>query len=359
MGAPTRVFLVEDEADFAALVRHSARRRRDWALVGEACSLAEAMEGIEGLRPDVVLLDLGLPDSDGLATVETMLARFEPIGIVVLTANASESLASDALSAGAQDYLDKAEATPSVLSRTVRYAADRARYAAAMVRQQEAMEAFSTHAAHDLRSPLRAIRSFAELLAEDLEPQLGEEHKMYLRELSAGAARMQNLVEDLMAYARSGHDDAFQRVPLSSLVAELEQEFAAGGTRGRTTFDIAALPDIMGQRTAVQQALRNLIDNAVKFRSEDDLVVRMRGTQDGGRVYLEVSDNGIGIPADDLQTVVQPFARVHGPREYAGSGLGLALVQRVVERHGGRVALTSELGRGTCVTIDFAAATPP
>jgi signal transduction histidine kinase len=355
MAGPTRVFLVEDDAEFAALVRLGARRRDDWTLVGDAGSLEEALAGIERATPDVVLLDLGLPDSDGLGTVERVLARFEPLAVVVLTANDSESLASDALGAGAQDYLDKGDATPSMLARTIRYAADRARHSAAMVRQQEALAAFATHAAHDLSAPLRAIRTFAEMLVDELGPQLSEDHKMYLEQVSSGAARMRTLVDDLMAYARTGHDDAFVSIDLPTLVDELYTEAAAQLTSVRLIADIKEPLEIWGQRTAVQQAFRNLIGNALKFRSRDEPFVRLRAYRDCGRVFVEVIDNGIGIPADAVPSVTQPFARAHGSSEHPGSGLGLALVHRVAQRHGGSVELESELGRGTTVRVDFAA----
>jgi len=348
-----RVLLVEDDPDFAMLIEHGASKRRDWKLVGRAESLADAIEQIREKEPEVVLLDLGLPDSDGTDTVKAIVERFHPMAIVVLTALDSLAVATEALRAGAQDYLDKSEASPALLARTVRYARERARHAETIARQQRELADFATNAAHDLQAPLRSMTVFAEMLEEDLGDSLGERERESVRHIVQGATRMRVLIADLMAYARAGHDDPFDMIDLMEVLSGLHDEFRADLAQSGVVVDIGYVPAVFGQVTPIRQALRNLLSNAIKFRRESAPTVRISGYEEGDRTVIEVFDNGIGIPKDSISRVVQPFSRVHGLQRYPGSGLGLALVERVIRRHGGRVRIDSDLGRGTTVRIDL------
>lgn len=348
-----RVLLVEDDPDFAMLIEHRAAKREDWALVGKAGTLAEAIERIEDTEPEVVLLDLGLPDSSGMDTVEAIVERFHPLAIVVLTALDSARVAAEALRAGAQDYLDKAEASPALLARTVRYARERARHAETIARQQRELSDFATHAAHDLQAPLRSMTIFAEMLEEDLGDRIGEQEKESIRHIVQGASRMQTLIADLMAYARAGHDDPFEAVDSMQLLSELHDELRDEFEQTGVVADIGYVPEAFGQVTPIRQALRNLLGNAIKFRRGSSPMVRISGYEEDGRTVMEVFDNGIGIPKDAISRVVEPFSRVHGLGHYPGSGLGLALVERVVRRHGGHIRIDSDVGRGTTVRIDL------
>jgi signal transduction histidine kinase len=347
------VFLVEDDQDFAALIEHGASKRHDWLLTGTASTLAEALEGIESKRPDVVLLDLGLPDSEGTATVDAIVQRFHPMAVVVLTGLDSGAAASEALRAGAQDFLDKSDASPAVLARTVHYARERAYYSATVAQQQRELADFASHAAHDLQAPLRSMSVFAELLEEDLGERLSSRERNSLQHIVSGAARMRTLVSDLIAYARSGHDDPFVTIDLQSMLGELHGDFAAELEEAGVVMDIGYLPPGHGQEAPVRQALRCLVGNAIKFRRSDGPIVRISGYCEADRTFVEVFDNGIGIPKNAIDRVVEPFSRVHGVTHYPGSGLGLALADRVVRRHEGTLRIESELGHGTTVRIDL------
>ena len=348
-----RVLLVEDDPDFAMLIAHFASKRRDWTLVGRAESLADAIELIEAEEPEVVLLDLGLPDSHGTDTVKAIVNRFHPLAIVVLTALDSLAIATEALRAGAQDYLDKSEASPVLLARTVRYARERARHTETIARQQRELADFATQAAHDLQAPLRSMTLFAELLEEDLGDRLSAREMDSVRHIVEGAMRMRVLIGDLMAYARAGHDDPFLVVDLMQLLAELHDEFHAELAESGVVVDIGYVPTVFGQAVPLRQALRSLLSNAIKFRRDASPMVRISGYEEDERVVIEVFDNGIGIPKGAISRAVMPFSRVHGAQHHPGSGLGLAVVERVVRRHGGRVRIDSDLGCGTTVRIDL------
>lgn len=350
---PVRVFLVEDDLDFAELIGHAADTRPDWTLIGHATSLESAISEIGAMKPDVVLLDLKLPDSDGTATVAAIVERFHPLAIVVLTSLDATEAYSAALRAGAQDYLDKAEATPAVLSRTVRYARERASYAATIAKQQKEIEDFATHAAHDLSAPLRSMRGFATLLEEELEGRLRGDEKEFLGHIVSSAKRLQALITDLLEYARAGHGEQSAPVALDEVVEHVLGELGTVLHESRAKVVVGELPVVYGQASAIRQALRNLIANAIKFRGDRTPRIEIRGRAELEHHVIEVRDNGIGIADEFLDRILQPFTRLHGHSEYDGSGLGLAVVDRIVQQHSGRMRIESEVGVGSVFMIEL------
>lgn len=350
---PVRVFLVEDDLDFAELIRDSARVRGDWTLIGHEPTLEDALVAIGRTGPDVVLLDLNLPDSDGTATVEAIVQRFHPLAIVVLTSLDERAASSAALRAGAQDYLDKGEATPAVLSRTVRYARERASYAATIAEQRKEIENFATRAAHDLAAPLRSMRGFAAILEEELEGRLEGEQKEYLRHIVSSSKRLQELITDLMKYARAGHGEDPAQLDLGEIVEHVLQELATVLRETAAEVVLGDFPVVFGQASGLRQALRNLVGNAVKFTEGRPPRIEISARTEQNRHVIEVRDNGIGIEGDDLERILEPFSRLHGQSEYEGSGLGLAVVDRIVRRHSGKLRIESEVGVGSAFIIEL------
>lgn len=322
----------------------------------EPPSLQDAFEKIETLKPDVVLLDLNLPDSTGVATVDAVLDRCRPLPVVVLTAQADSAAVASVLRAGAQDYLDKGEATSEVLARTVRYARDRGEYARTIAEQQGELERFASTAAHDMSAPLRSMAGFSAILSRELAGQLDPKHEEFLRHIDLGAQRLQTLLRDLLEYARSGHreDPQVTSIPAvyDAIVSELEAPIRAAGA----AIQIDAPHSVECEPTAIRVVLRNLVDNALKYKSTRPLEIEIRTQEDDGRCIVSVADNGLGIAADQQARIMEPFARLHAHNKVPGSGLGLATVDRIVRRHGGTLRVASEVDRGSVFSFDLAVA---
>ncbi|MFN3185038.1 MAG: ATP-binding protein [Nannocystaceae bacterium] len=344
--------------DFAKLIELRAAKQKEWVLVGSATTLAGALEAIEDARPDVVLLDLGLPDSQGNATVDAILRRYDPMAVVVLTGSERERAAAEALRAGAQDFLDKSDVSPPVLARAVRYARERAHYSATIAQQKRELAAFVDHAAHDLQAPVRSMSIFADMLAQDMGPRLSGEEATILGHIVTGAGRMRTLISDLVAFIRSGQDEPMGPLDLQAIALELRGEFEAELEETGVTLEIGSLPVAYGQLIPVRLALRCVISNAIKFRAEQAPTVRVTGSTRGDRTVVEVADNGIGIPESAIGSVREAFTRVHGVGGYTGSGLGLTLADRVVRRHAGTLEIESQLREGTTVRFDLPTAAP-
>ena len=212
------------------------------------------------------------------------------------------------------------------------------------------LEAFSYSVSHDLRAPLRAVEGFAELLAER---PLDDESRRLLRIIQNSAQRMGGLIEDLLALARAGRQPLHsQRVDMTALVREVVAE--GGWTRPEGPIDlrVSELPGLRCDQGLLRQVWVNLLDNAVKYsRTRSAPVVEVSGERAGGEVVYRVRDNGVGFDMRFSDKLFAPFQRLHHETEFEGSGVGLALVQRIVERHGGRVRATGAIEKGACIEL--------
>lgn len=199
------------------------------------------------------------------------------------------------------------------------------------------LESFSYSVSHDLRSPLRAIVGFAKMLEEDYARILDEEGRRLLKVIQDNSRRMGQLIDDLLAFSRLGRKPlAAARVDMNEQVRTTIAELMAGTSCVR--FDVTPLPDAMGDAALLKQVWTNLISNAIKFSGKrDQPVVAVSGeARIDGNVYC-VKDNGVGFDMEYYNKLFGVFQRLHSADQYPGTGVGLAIVQRVVSRHGGRV----------------------
>jgi light-regulated signal transduction histidine kinase (bacteriophytochrome) len=201
------------------------------------------------------------------------------------------------------------------------------------------LEAFAYSVSHDLRAPLRAIDGFTEILLDDYGERLDAEGRRVCAVIRENAQRMGALIDDLLAFSRLGRA-SLTRVPID-MGREAEGAFLEVATpedRQRVDFKIRALPAAAGDPVMLRQVWVNLISNAVKFSSRRERpVVAVDGEERGGEAVYSVRDNGAGFDMRHADKLFGVFQRLHGRKEFEGTGVGLAIVKRVVERHGGRV----------------------
>jgi signal transduction histidine kinase len=213
---------------------------------------------------------------------------------------------------------------------------------------------------HDLRAPLRAISSFAQILDKDCRQSMGAEGGRCLDKIIATSARMATLIEDLLVYARTAcAPEGAVPVPLAPLTQHLSTIFgeriAATGARLEV---VEPLATPLGDPTLVGQILNNLVGNALTYCCPQGTPqVRITSKRIGGHVVLRVADNGIGIEPEYHEKIFQVFQRLHSADEYPGTGLGLAIVAKAVRVMEGDVSVESALGRGSTFTVRLPA--PP
>jgi len=227
--------------------------------------------------------------------------------------------------------------------------------AAELSRSNAELEQFASVASHDLQEPLRKVQTFAAQLTASEHDRLSEQGQDFLRRMSDAAARMRTLIDDLLMFSRvSTKGRPFVAVDLGEIVAKvlLHLELSIKESGARVTVDV--LPTIEADPVQMRQLLQNLIGNALKFRREGvvpDVQVSFEVTDHVAE--LTVKDNGIGFDEQYATRIFGAFERLHGAAEYAGTGIGLALCRKIVERHHGTITANSGLGNGATFTVRF------
>jgi len=216
------------------------------------------------------------------------------------------------------------------------------------------LEQFAYVASHDLQEPLRAVASFAKLLARKYPDQLDETAQDYISRIVNGAVRMQTLITDLLAYSRVGRQGRpFAPTDCAAVLATVcgNLRVAIEESGAQVTADL--LPLVTADETELIQLLQNLIGNALKFRGEQPPLVHVGCAQKDGAWVFAVQDNGIGIDQKYMDRIFLIFQRLHTRTRYPGTGIGLAICKKIVERHGGRIWVEGELGKGStfCFTL--------
>jgi signal transduction histidine kinase len=325
---------------------------------------------------DAALLDLTLPDSQGLASLEPIIRLAPSLPIVVLTNTNDEQLAIEAVRQGAQDYLVKRQVNVEGLIRSLQYAIERKRVAEALREEKEVLESqikertaelveaqkinqlkseFVSMFSHDFRNPLTVILASAGLLEEKRYKLTPEKKLILLEKIVSAGKNMNQLLDEVLWIGKSDsgqlnyhptylHLESFCQQLLEDLEMSLGHKhhllLTSQGDFSQTIWDENLLRHILG----------NLLANAIKY-SPPGSTLKLELIAEETTATLRIQDNGIGIPAEDLPNLFQPFHRGSNVRQVSGTGLGLAIVKRCVEIQGGQISVESEEGIGSTFTV--------
>jgi two-component system, LuxR family, sensor kinase FixL len=239
-------------------------------------------------------------------------------------------------------------------------------FAKQLQRSNRELEQFASVAAHDLQEPLRKIQAFGDRLQSKYEEALGDQGREYLERMRGSAARMQNLINDLLTFSRvTTKPRAFQPVDLTQVAQEVVSDLESRIQQTGGRVEAADLPTVDADPLQMRQLLQNLIGNGLKFhRAEEPPVVKIEGKvlaemdrpfngsgQDRPLCQITVQDNGIGFEEQYLDRIFEVFQRLHGRQEYEGTGMGLAICRKIAERHGGMITARSQLGLGATFIV--------
>jgi signal transduction histidine kinase len=432
---PLKVLLVEDSPSDAMLLQESlSHTRLGQVHFTHVESWGEALERLAQGKFDALLLDLSLPDVAGRETFLRARTEAPHMPIVVLTAETSEALGLDAVRHGIQDYLIKGQAYGQQTVRAIRYAVERKQVEEALQRTQEALrsseqqlrqanadleqrvaertaslqetvgnlEDFSHSITHDLRAPLRAIRSFAQILQEECLACGRPGAQEHLRRIITAASRMDKLIMDVLQYTRMARKELeLTSIDVQALLRGIIETYPAFRPPQVQIAIKGPLPRVQGNEAALTMCFSNLLGNAIKFVAPGTTPqVRIwaepkatgpaetlkpkagrRPKSENGRspadaavagsalpptltpqpaqpplVRLWFADNGVGIPEDAQERIFKLFQRLD--KSYDGTGLGLAVVQKYIEKMGGKVGLESKPGQGSRFWLELQLAPP-
>jgi signal transduction histidine kinase len=379
-----------DEKEIILIVDDDESTRRSLRLIFEkmgyetetAGTGREAIEKAQGRFFNLALLDIRLPDMAGIQLLAPLKEMHPDMAVILVTGYASLKTALQALNEGASGYITKPLDMDEVLV-TVREALEKERLVmenrrlfqevqrelaerkraeeelkqtmAELARSNQELEQFAYVASHDLQEPLRMVASYVQLLARRYQGRLDADADEFIAYAVDGATRMQALINDLLAYSRVGTRgkpfeptdcEAILDQALANLQVAIEENGAA------VTHDL--LPTVMADATQLTQLFQNLIGNAVKFRGEESLRIHISAhwpsaieNRKSDEWIFSVRDNGIGIDPEYHERIFLIFQRLHTREEYPGTGIGLAICRKIVERHGGRIWVESQPGKGS------------
>lgn len=362
-----RILIADDNADMREyLVRLLAPR---WTVDAVEDGQA-ALEAARRHPPDLVLSDVMMPRMDGVALLQSLRAdpRTNTIPILLLSARAGEEAVVAGLETGADDYLVKPFSARELIARVgtqlqmvrIRRAASeaarelaetRAALLADLERKNKELEAFSHSVSHDLRAPLRRIDGFSQMLLKDHSERLDAQGRDYLQRVRVAAQRMAELIDDLLKLSRVERADLHREpVDLSRLGRRVAGSLGTSDRQRNVEFVIAddLVCDVDGRLFEV--VLENLLGNAWKFTAKTSAArVELGSIEKSGDITFYVKDNGAGFDQAYAGRLFTPFHRLHSDDEFPGTGIGLATVRRIIERHGGRVWAEGTVGGGATV----------
>ena len=364
--SPTRILIVDDEsAQRKALC--DTLRDHGYETVGFGSGKA-AMVALRDTRFDLLLTDLMMPEMDGIALLRAAREVDQDLVGIMMTGAGSIGSAVDAMKAGALDYILKPfelSAILPVLSRalTIRKLRrinveleERVRQHASNLeianKELEAanreLEAFTYSVSHDLRAPLRAIDGFTKILLQRFTPQMPEEAQRLQQIVIQSTQEMGQLIEALLRLSRLGRQALVkQPVNISLLVSETLTELRKELGGRQVEVKVGELSDCIGDPSLLKQVFVNLLSNAFKYtRQKESAAVEVGCQQRDNEWIYWVRDNGAGFDMQYADKLFGVFQRMHRAEEYEGTGVGLSIVQRVIQRHGGRVWAEAETDKG-------------
>jgi DNA-binding response OmpR family regulator len=391
---PKKILAVDDSMTY--LQELGARLGREGYDVALARSGEQALALLAVEAVDCILLDVVMPGLSGHETCARIKASpaLREIPLVMLTAREDRAAMLDGMNAGADDYISKSsdfdvlcarlraqlrrkqfedenrsvrdrllqseiEASEARAARDLAETravllADLERKNAELARATQELEAFSYSVSHDLRAPLRAIDGFAQTLVEDHAAKLGDDGRRVIDVIQKNARKMSALIDDLLEFSRATRKPAkFGNVDMTALAREVATEVVEAVAKTRVVdLRVGDLPRITGDAALLRQVWTNLLSNAVKYtRPRERAIIEVEG-QDGPReAVFTVRDNGVGFDEHYMHKLFGVFQRLHAASEFEGTGVGLALAARIVQRHGGTIRAASTLGEGATFTF--------
>jgi signal transduction histidine kinase len=391
--SPTRILLFEDSPSDRLLVREALNDAKDFPFtLTEVSRLAEGTAHLQKETFDVILLDLGLTDSQGVTTFTKLHGQFPGSPVVILTGLSDEVVARAAAKAGAQDFLSKDNLQPSLLTRAINYAIERQRVLTELTESRQQLSDLNTHLeqlvaertaellvakdkaessdrlksaflatmSHELRTPLNGIIGFSELLIDGKAGPMNPRQTEYVNDVLLSGLHLLRLINNILDISKieAGKmefypepfrvEAALQEV--CSIVAPMAQ---AKQIEVRQAVD-SACGEVSLDLPKFKQVLYNLLSNAIKFSREQGRVeVVVGGTSQ--RLRMQVRDYGIGISPPDLNRLFVEFQQLDNTlsRKHEGTGLGLVLVKKIVQLQGGSISVESKVDEGTTFYVEL------
>jgi two-component system sensor histidine kinase/response regulator len=359
--AAARLLIVDDEA--AQLRALCDTLELEGYITQGFGSGPEALATLSPGEFDLLLTDLMMPGMDGITLIDAAKKIDPSIGALVMTGHGTIDTAVRAMQGGALDYILKPfrlNVILPVIARALDVQRLRRENAELHLREKQRsaelaaayhdLESFSYSISHDLRAPLRSMDGFAAILESDFAAQLGDEGRRILNIIRAGSQKMDELIVSLLEFSRAGRSALqFDRVDMTLLADAAAREVQALYTGPEPQINIADLPPVQADPVVIRQVWCNLIGNALKYSAKRATPkISVSGRIDNDEAIYQVEDNGAGFDMRYADKLFGVFQRLHRSEDFSGTGVGLAIVHRIISRHGGRIWAKGSPDAGAC-----------
>lgn len=319
-------------------------------------SAVEALQAFDRDKFDLLLTDLSMPDIDGISLLQRASIVDNNIVGIIMTGHASIDSAVESMKQGALDYilkpfklkdvlpvLNRAMSVRQLRIQNMELTENLRNHALELESINKDLEAFSSSISHDLRAPLNFIRNFTGMIRQENEPLRLEK---LITQIDRNVAHMEGLIVSLLDFARSGRSALRKsHVDMKALTKRVIEQCMPPDSKYK--IEVSAVPSAFCDELLIFQVLVNLISNAVKYSGKkDNPVIAVGSESDKGELVYYVRDNGDGFNLDATEKLFEPFQRYHTENEFEGTGVGLAIVKRIITRHGGRVWAKGQKGIG-------------
>lgn len=347
-------------------------RKNGFDVSGDVAQTAEEFTArILTASYDLILADYNLPQWKGTDALDILRREHLDVPLILVTGFLGEENAVDYIKQGATDCVLKdhlarlptsvrrAQAEKRLRDQRREAEAELAQKVGELARSNAELEQFAYVASHDLQEPLRMIANYTQLLAERYRGKLDQQADKYIAYSVDGAVRMQALIQDLLKFSRVGRQEIERRTTdCRAVVEQALKNLQASVDESGAVVRWKGLPVVMADVSQLTQVFQNLIANAIKFRGGETPAIEINAEEEDEQWVLTVSDNGIGIPAENWEDIFVIFRRLHTRDEYPGNGIGLSICKKIIERHGGKIWIEAQATAGCCFKFTLPAEAP-
>jgi signal transduction histidine kinase len=361
-----RVLLLEDNPLDSELTLQELRKGGFNVSADTATNAEEFTRQVKANQYHIVLADYTLPQWTGMDALQTLRGQSMDTPLILVTGSLGEEKAVECLKQGATDYVlkDRIFRLPLAVRRALaekrlrqehkEAEADLARKVKELARSNAELEQLAYVASHDLQEPLRMVSSYTQLLAKRYQGQLDSDADKFIAYAVDGANRMQRLIQDLLAYSRVGKGQKDQvetssEAALKHALTNLSQAI----TENNAVITHDPMPPVAINEVQLTQLFQNLVANAIKYHGPEVPRIHVFSSTKDKELTFFVQDNGIGISAQYFDRIFVMFQRLHARDEFSGTGIGLAISKKIIERHGGRISVESEPGKGSTFSFSL------